>query len=143
VATPAAQCQGRYRFEIAFEPRGAAPEPGDLLASARAFTVPPLVVAARKPGVKAPAVRSFLGIAGSTAGAVLSALKKAEDRDSVIVRLYNPGDHATDATLKPGFAVKQAFTVNFLEERHGPIAVENASVAVQLRPHQIQTIEIA
>ena len=32
--------------------------------------------------------------------------------------------------------------MNFLEERQGKIAVENGAIAVRLKPHQIQTIEI-
>ena len=73
---------------------------------------------------------------------MLSALKQAEDRASVIVRLFNPGDEEAHGTLRMDAPVQQAFAVNFMEERQGKIAVENGAIAVRLRPHQIQTIEI-
>ena len=143
VATPAAQCLGRHRFEIGV--RAARIRSRRPRISSRAPALLPCLHGwwpRASQGAKHLRRRSFLGIAGSTAGVVLSALKKAEDRDSVIVRLFNPGDRAADATLKPGFAVKQVFAVNFLEERQEQIAIENGTVAVQLRPHQIQTIEL-
>jgi alpha-mannosidase len=142
VATPGAQCPGRHQFEIAFEPRGAAPAAGALFASARSQTVPPRVVAARKPDGTAPTARSFMNAERSSGDLVLSALKKAEERDCVIIRLFNPGDQDTNATLKPGFAINQAFAVNFLEERQEEVSVEQGAIRVRLGPHQIQTIEI-
>ena len=142
VATPAAQCTGRYRFDVAFEPRGAAPVAGRLFASARAVTVTPRVVAARKPGGSAPATRSFLRVDRKSGDVVLSALKKAEDRDSVIVRLFNPGETDANLELTPGFVVTQAFAVNFLEAREQALTRTGNGVSVRLRPHQIQTVEL-
>jgi alpha-mannosidase len=143
VATPAAQCLGRYRFDVAFEPRGAAPEPGQLLASARAVAIPPRVVAARTPGGNAPVERSFLRIDRRSGDVTLSALKKADDRDTVIVRLFNPGDRDGEVALKPDFKVAQAFAVNCLEAREHTLEVTDDGVLVRLKPHQIQTIELA
>jgi hypothetical protein len=142
VATPAAQCIGRYHFDMAFEPRGASPAPGSLFASARSVTVPPLVAAARKHGGSAPATRSFLRVDRKSGEAVLSALKKAEDRDSIIVRLFNPGETDAAVALTPDFAVTQAFGVNFLEAREHPLTIVSGTASLCLKPHQIQTIEL-
>ena len=73
---------------------------------------------------------------------MLSALKHCEDRASVIVRLFNPGAEEAHGTLRMDAPVQQAFAVNFMEERQGKMAVENGVIAVRLKPHQIQTIEI-
>jgi alpha-mannosidase len=143
VPTPAAQCLGRFRFDVAFEPRGAAPAAGRLFGSARAVTVPPRVAAARKPGGTAPTTRSFLRIERRSGDVVLSAVKKAEDRDSVIVRLFNPGDIDADVELTPDFTVTQAFAVNFLEARESALTKNGDRVSVSLKPHQIQTIELS
>jgi alpha-mannosidase len=141
VATPGAQCIGRHTFTIAFEPRRAPPPPERLLSSARAATLPPRIVPARIPGGAAPLHQSFVRVEGDAA-AVLSALKRADDRDSVIVRLFNPTDRETQATIRVDGEVAHAFAVNFLEERQHELAVESGAVAVPLRPHQIQTLEL-
>jgi mannosylglycerate hydrolase len=142
VATPAAQCLGRHRFEMAFEPHGPAPAPGALLASARAHNIPPRVAIARRAAATAPLTRSFLRIYPGDGDLVLSALKQAEDRGSIMVRLFNPGDEDAYATLNMETPVHEAFAVNFLEEHHGRMALEDGAIAVRLTPHQIQTIEI-
>jgi mannosylglycerate hydrolase len=142
VATPAAQCLGSHVFELAFEPRGAAPPAGELLASARAHIVQPRVAAANKPGGVEPMARSFVIVDRQSGDVVLSALKQAEDRASVVLRLYNPGDVEAQATVRTDAPITQAFAVNLLEERQTAMIVENSVVAVNLRPHQIQTIEI-
>jgi len=142
VATPGAQCIGRHRFEIAFEPHGPAPAPGALLASARAHNIPPRVVTARNPAGAGPLTRSFVRLDALEGDLVLSALKQGEDRAGVIVRVFNPGDEEAHATMRMDAPVHEAFKVNFLEERQGEIAVENGAIPLRLKPHEIQTIEI-
>ena len=143
VATPAAQCLGVHRFELAFEPHGPAPTAGALMASARAHNMPPRVTMARRPGGTGPLTRSFLQIRRRAGDVVLSALKRAEDRSSVVVRLFNPGDIAADVVLGLDAPIAQAFAVNFLEERQGALAVDGDGVLVRLEPKQIRTIELA
>jgi alpha-mannosidase len=142
VATPGAQCLGRHRFEMAFEPHGPAPAPGTLLASARAHNLQPRVVIARRPEGAAPLTRSFLHINAGDGDLVLSAFKRGDDRPNIMVRLFNPGDEDAHATIEMDVPVHEAYAVNFLEERHGRMALEDGAVAVRLTPHQIQTIEI-
>jgi mannosylglycerate hydrolase len=142
VATPGAQCHGRHRFEIAFEPHGRAPTSSALLSSARAQNIPPRVVAVRAHGGQAPLRRSFLHVERASGGVVLSALKQAEDRSSVIVRLFNPDAADARATLTLDAALARAFEVNLLEERQRELPIENGGVALTLTPHQIMTIEI-
>jgi len=142
IATPAAQCLGRHRFQMAFEPRGAARPAAALIASARAQNIPPRVVAARSHGGSAPLRRSFLRIDRLAGDVVLSALKQAEDRASLIVRLFNPGDEPAEARLVVDRPIAQAFAVNFLEERREELGAAASTLTIRLRPRQIQTIEL-
>jgi mannosylglycerate hydrolase len=142
VATPAAQCIGRHQFELAFEPHGPAPAPGALLTSARGHNIPPRVVTARNPTGAGPLTRSFVRVDDPGGDLVLSALKESEDRASVIVRVFNPGDGQADATVRMDAPIQEAFAVNFLDERQAPLAIKDGAIEVRLTPHQIQTIEI-
>ena len=142
VATPAAQCLGLQRFELAFEPHGPAPLAGELMTSARAHNIPPRVVTARRRGGSGPLTRSFVRIDRRAGDLVLSALKQAEDRSSIVVRLFNPGDEEARVVLNVDAPMAQAFAVNFLEERQAALTIENGGIALRLRPKQIQTIEL-
>ena len=142
VATPGAQCRGLQRFELAFEPRGAAPLAGELMASARAHNIPPRVTTARLSSGTGPLTRSFLRLDRRAGDVVLSALKQAEDRSSTIVRLFNPGDEAATVGLSADAPIAHAFAVNFLEERQRELQVENGGIELELMPKQIQTIEL-
>jgi alpha-mannosidase len=142
VATPAAQCLGLQRFELAFEPRGAAPLAGELMASARAHNIPPRIAIARLSGGTGPLTRSFLHLDREEGDVVLSALKQADDRSSVIVRVFNPGDEEARAVLSTGAPIKQAFLVNFLEERQDALAIENDRIELRIKPKKIHTIEL-
>jgi len=142
VATPAAQCLGLQRFELAFEPHGPAPLAGELLSSARAQNIPPRIVIATRPDGNGPLTRSFLRLDRRAGDVVLSALKQAEDRSSTIVRLFNPGDEPAGVVLGLDFPIAQAFAVNLLEERQKALTVKDGGVGLVVEPKQIQTIEI-
>ena len=72
----------------------------------------------------------------------LSALKRAEDRSGLIVRLFNPGPAGARATLVLDAPLAAAFEVNLLENRQSELRVDSGRVAVTLAPHQIRTIEL-
>ena len=142
VATPGAQCLGLQRFELAFEPRGAAPLAGGLMASARAHNIPPRVGTARLADGTGPLTRSFLRLDRRAGDVVLSALKQAEDRSSTIARLFNPGNDAATVGLSVDAPIAQAFAVNFLEERQAALTIDAGRIALRLTPKQVQTIEL-
>jgi hypothetical protein len=91
---------------------------------ARAHNIPPRVTTARRPGGTGPLTRSFLRIDRRAGDVVLSAFKQAEERSSVIVRTFNPGDEEAHAVISMDARIAQAFVVNFLEERQDVLAVE-------------------
>jgi len=142
VATPGAQCHGTHRFSIAFEPHGGPPTAASLLATARDQNIPPRVVTARALGGAAPLTRSFLRVERDGGGAVLSALKRAEDRASVIARLFNPDPADARVTLLFDAPVAEAYDVNLLEDRQSALAVDGRTIHVTLAPHRIRTVEV-
>ena len=112
------------------------------LASARAVNIPPRVVAARKIGGDAPVARSFLTVHRTAGNVVLSALKKAEDRSTIVVRLFNPDDVDAELRIATTAPIAAAYVVNFLEERQEQLAADGDGVGVRVKPHQIRTIEL-
>ena len=74
---------------------------------------------------------------------IMSALKKAEDRDSFILRVYNPTDRPINGNINIYSTVKKAYVTNLNEERLKEIAVnEEHSIQVEIGSNKIETIEL-
>ena len=144
LATPGAQCPGRREFRFALEPRSRPPSAGELFARARAYAAPPRLVSPAGGRGRLPLALSFVRIeCDPPAGAVLSACKKADDRESLLLRLFNPGAEEVRVTVElPSRRVARAFRTDLRERRQGELAVVEGRAALSLPAHRIQTIEL-
>ena len=67
---------------------------------------------------------------------VVSAIKKAEDNDGYIIRLFNGKNHENISdTIKFNFDVKEAYYTNLREEKTEDIKVENNTIKVKELSH--------
>ncbi len=96
---------------------------------------------------KLPAKESFLAIDGRNV--ILSALKKAEQGEDLIIRLYNPSDSLTHASVLLPFVPMKAELVGLDElprvattEQTIPILEEDGKVRISLAPKKIITLRI-
>lgn len=91
-----------------------------------------------------PPMQSFIEVAPK--GLEVSAVKRHEDRDSLVIRLLNRTDEALKGRLKvnlPGLACKRAYSTNLNEEaREGLIVNTDGYVEVNVGAKRIFTIEI-
>jgi mannosylglycerate hydrolase len=71
-----------------------------------------------------------------------SAFKKCEDRETWIVRLYNPTDKEQFGNLVFSMPLKRAWYVNLNEEHVESIAVSGKSLALKTGAHKIVTVEL-
>ena len=140
--TPGAQCPGRHIFRFAMVPRGAPPEAGQLYAWSRAFLVPPRMVAAPDAAGTTQAPRSFLRIEPEQAGVALSAVKKTDDRDSLVVRIFNPQDTEARVRIHAGTGLAQAFALDLLERRETELLLGGGAAEAVLGPARIATFEL-
>jgi alpha-mannosidase len=140
--TPGAQCLGRHEFHLAFEPRSDPPSDAALFARAAAFVAPPRVAPVIGSSPTLPPTGEFLRIETVRGGIVLSACKRAEDRESLIVRVFTPDDAAAAVRLGAYRKVQEAHLVDFLEERTQDLAVKAGVVDVPVGRHRIKTIEL-
>ena len=141
LATPGAQCPGRHVFRFAMEPRGEPPSEAALHERARTFLAPPRVVSPAGGDGSLPTRHSFLTFAGAP-GAVLSACKKADDRDGVVVRLFNPGDEPVALAIGAASRIERAFSVDLLEQRGRELPLDDGRACVSLTARRIETVEI-
>ena len=132
---PDGQLQGRlefsyalYPFEGAFDPRAALRQADLLAVGVFAHTAAP----------GAPERRSFLGQTGG--GAVMTAMKPADDGNGGVVRFWNP----TGADVVDGFrteaALDTAFLCNLNEEPGAELPVRDGAVAVTVPAGGLATV---
>ena len=144
--TPGAQCLGDWEFRFAFAPRATPPSESTLCELGRHFLTPPsVVVGTNGPANRAPLARrhSFVAVDCTPERAIsLSALKKADERDAVILRAFNPGDAPIQMTVSRDRAIVAAFRTNLREQTQQPLSKTNGVVAMSAGPRKIVTIDL-
>lgn len=152
---PQGQCLGEYTFDYSVIPYC---DRSSARIQAYAFAFPLRTVLHREPELSAlpgfeqpvlsqsvPESGSFLEIMPDSV--VVSAIKKNEDRETLVVRLLNISDEAVDATLCiaiPGWKPSYAWETNLNEERISPLSLApDGCVSVKIRPRGLFTIEVS
>ncbi len=135
-----AQSLGINECHYAILPHAGDWRQGDLYREAERFEVPLETAQAGRGGGDMPRQFSFLEIAPKQI--VPSAMKKCDERDTLILRLFNPTSEEVDGRITCGLSVKEAWRTNLNEERREPLTVENGEVMVPFRHKEIVTVEL-
>jgi mannosylglycerate hydrolase len=141
-ATPGAQCPGRHEFRLAFEPRRQRPRPSALFAQAASFVAPPLVASGAAAGDGLPAIGTFVGVESAGGAVVLSACKYADDRDTLVCRLFNPDDEPAALRLTTASRLATATALDLHERPLHDLTVQDGGLQTTVGPHQITTFEL-
>ncbi len=133
------QMPGTYAFDYSIYPHAGDWLEGEVAKQAHAFNVPFVCGQSecQKKGI--PESDSFVKIAGD--GFVVSALKKAEDSDSIVLRGYNIGQNDTTVTLAAD-DLKAVESCNLAEESTSTIDVKNGKAKLTAGPKQIATVKL-
>ncbi len=83
---------------------------------------------------------SFSLVEADKENITVEVLKKAENGDGIIVRLYDSHNMASKPTVKFGFPVKEAYLVNLLEEEPEKLDVVDNSVKINVKAFEIVTL---
>lgn len=81
-------------------------------------------------------------VSSSSPNVIIETVKRAEDGDGIIVRLYESQRKRGPVQLRVGFAVEAAWETNLLEENESELRVENDSIQLHVRPYQIMTVRL-
>lgn len=129
-------------FEYSIYPHEGDWEEGNVYKEAEALNVP--VSAYQVNGITKgglPQEYSFFSI--EPENLVLSAFKKSEDRDSYIMRLFNPTGKKIRGGIKFAVELKEAYLTNLNEERARKLQVEkNNRIGIEAGSNKIITIEL-
>jgi alpha-mannosidase len=123
---------GRHVFAYALLPHAGGWREAGVLAEAMRFNAP-LRWAAAGSG-------SFASVDG---GLVLDTVKRAEDSDALVLRLYEPHGGRGVARVRLASPVARAVRANALEDDGEELAVEDGAVVVPFRPHELVTVKVS
>jgi alpha-mannosidase len=78
----------------------------------------------------------------SEASAIIETVKRAEDGNGIIVRLYESQRQRGQVQLHTGFELEAAWRTNLLEENESALRVEKNAIQLDLKPYQIMTLRL-
>jgi alpha-mannosidase len=127
--------QGDHRFAYALMPHAGGWREAGVVAEARRFNQPLLWAQGRAEA------RSLAAV--DDPNLVLDTIKRAEDGDALVIRLYEAHGARGTASLRLGFPVRSACFANLLEDPGDAARVDGDVIEVPYRPHQIVTLLVA
>ena len=71
---------------------------------------------------------------------MLDTIKRAEDSDALVLRLYEPHGGRGEALVRLAAPVSRAVRANLLEDEGEPLPLRDGAIVVPFRPWQIVTV---
>ena len=124
--------QGEHHFRYALLPHAGLPQNAGVIEEALRFNVPMQISPTDRQGES----QSFFSV--DNPAIILDTVKKAEDSDGIIVRMYEARGTRGTATLKTALPVKSAVQVNLLEDEEEKVDW-NDGLTFTFRPFEIKT----
>ena len=73
---------------------------------------------------------------------ILETVKRAEDSDALILRLYETWNRATDCSIRFGRLMEMAAQCDMMEENEDLLQVEGNRLRLHFRPFEIKTLKV-
>ncbi len=134
--------QGRHEFTYALLPHTHGWRRGQVMRQGHQLNAPLLAVAAGRHAGQWPARHSFAAIAPENL--ILQVIKKAEDDEALILRLYEFAGRAARARIALPLRAAKAVETNLMEHGATPVALsaDGRHVSLPVGPYQIRTLKV-
>ena len=135
-----AQSLGSHQWHYAIMPHSGDWQEGQVYREAEKFNLPLEAAQAGRGGGDLPKQMGLLEIEAKEI--VLSALKKCEHRDTLVLRLYNPTLRDVSTGIRFFRPVKKAWLTNMNEERRERLPANDNVVSIKFGHKRIETCEV-
>jgi len=81
-------------------------------------------------------------VSTSSPNVIIETVKRAEDGNGIIVRLYESQRKRGPVQVRAGFAVEAAWETNLLEENESSLEVNQDLILMHLKPYQIVNMRL-
>ena len=142
IPTPDAQCLGRQEFEYALVLHEGDWQNAKVWQMAYGFNVPFEVAESSLHAGSLPKESSVISLQPDEL--IITAIKKAENDDALVIRLYNISDKPVTGKLALCLPIQKAMVTNLLEEslEEIPISNDGKNLIFPVKGHQIVTLKI-
>ena len=130
--------QGEHRFAYSLLPHSGS-WGATTIAQAYALNDPLIAV---RPESQASASQPVSLLSVEPANIVVETIKRAEDGNGLIVRLYESQRRRCRAWLHLGFELGSAWRTNLLEENQAELTPDGKTLALSVRPYEIVTLRL-
>lgn len=132
---------GDIECRYALYPHAGNWETGEVMKHAYLHKINLLAIQGVPRGGQLPGAASLLSVDPADK-IMISALKLAEDRKGVILRIWNTSGQAQEAAIMTALPIKSAVKTTFDETFIDDLKIKNGRCNLQLGPHKIQTIRL-
>ncbi len=132
--------RAKHQFTYALFPHAGGPCESGVIRAGYELNVPLRATAVKPSRGAMPPRHSTLEI--DCENVIVEAVKKAEDSDSTIVRLYESFGATTKATINLDGA-QSVHTVNLMEEKPKKLKLKKGAVELEFHPFEIVTLQVA
>lgn len=136
IPTPEAQCLGKYMFRYSIILHEKDWLKSKSYKDVREFIVPPISIIRDKSNGNLPLKLNFIDINGEHV--IVSALKKAEDEEALVLRLYNLTKDKVNIKINSYKEILKIWEVNLLEEN----VKEINRNSIEIDGHKIYTVKM-
>lgn len=140
IPTPDAQCLGEQQFEYSVYPHNGNWEEARAWQTAHSFNAPMEIIDTSLHSGQLPPSYSMVSLRPEEL--VISAIKKAENGDELVIRFYNISDQRVTGKLSIPQQVEMATMTNFLEEPLAEVQISDGSLILAVEKHQIVTLRL-
>ena len=135
------QCLREHKMQYALCPHAGDWDAGDVRPKGGDFNIPLRVAQCGRPTGKLPMTAGIIEVASRKIG--VSCLKKAQDRDSVVLRLYNPTGKDVTTTVSSLVPIREVHRITLDEHRIEALKVgKDGRIDVSLAAKAIVTLEL-
>lgn len=133
--------EGEHHFALAIMPHNGDWRSSGAVQNGYAFNLPLVARVIQQQTGNLPALHSFFSV--EPARVMVSALKKSEDGEAWILRLYESTGKPATATISLPFAAKTVSEVNLIEWEEKPLALSGQKLVVSLGAWEVKTVKIS
>lgn len=143
IYTPEAQCLRNMSFEYALYFHQGDCRQGKVYNQAKKFNHDLNIVRTDQHDGNLETENQFLELDSKNKVLQLTALKRAENRNSIIIRLFNPTDYGESGIISAKDSIKAAYYLNLNEKKEKAIDIlDRNRININVKPREIITIEI-
>jgi alpha-mannosidase len=132
--------EGRARFAYALTPHAGDWRRAGAVHHGYELGWPLLAVAAPPHPGRLPSHHAFARV--EPGDVVLSALKRGEDDDALVLRVYETAGETATAQLHLAAPVASAEEVDLLEHRRRPLPVRDGAITIELAPYEVSSVRV-